>query len=184
MLPKSDDRFDQKLAGWFSLRRGAWYGTAAQLLASVGKRSDSDDALWPQSPRALYAHLESHKRMLQSLGVDVSVLHGVPRMVSLRSCQNELLHPPSRMSSKSNLPRPQPTCPRPRCPARRPVGLHDPGLPANGAYQADIVAQPLEVVQDLRDRRRSGSGRGGGAPGARPPRSLSCHGCEVDVRRR
>ncbi len=142
MLPKSDDRFDQELAGWFSLRRGAWYGTAAQLLASIGKRSDSDDALWPQSPRALYAHLESHKRILQSLGVDVSVLHGVPRMVSLRSCQNELPSSPVpdefevEPASASATDVSSPVDAR----QERPADLRDPGLPANVAYQGDIPA--------------------------------------------
>jgi hypothetical protein len=89
MLPQSIDRFDQELAGWFSLRGGAWSGTTAELLASVRTRSDVDSSSWPQSPRGLFAHLESHRELLQSLGLDVLLHQGVPRMVSLRSCQKE-----------------------------------------------------------------------------------------------
>jgi hypothetical protein len=89
MLPQSHDRFDLELAGWFSLRGGAWSGTGAELLASVRTRSDVDSSLWPQSPRELYAHLEIHRELLRSLGLDVLLHQGVPRMVSLRSCQKE-----------------------------------------------------------------------------------------------
>jgi GAF domain len=89
MLPQSDDRFDLELAGWFSLRGGAWSGTASELLASVRTRSDVDSNLWPQSPRGLYTYLEFHRESLQSLGLDVLLHQGVPRMVSLRSCQKE-----------------------------------------------------------------------------------------------
>src|ERR1700680_2029203 len=97
MLPQSIDRFDQELAGWFSLRGGAWSGTTAELLASVRTRSDVDSSSWPQSPRGLFAHLESHRELLQSLGLDVLLHQGVPRMVSLRSCQKEQppIQPPS-----------------------------------------------------------------------------------------
>jgi len=92
MLPESGDRFDQELAGWFSRRGGAWSGTAAELFASVRTRVDVGSSLWPQSPPGLYAHLKSHGQRLQSLGVDVLLHHSVPRMISLRSCQDE---PPS-----------------------------------------------------------------------------------------
>src|SRR5216683_4572137 len=92
MLPQSDDRFDQDLVGWFSRRGGAWSGTAAELLASVRTRSDVDSSLWHQSPRELYAHLEIHRELLRSSGLDVLLHQGVPRMVSLRSCQKK--HPP------------------------------------------------------------------------------------------
>ena len=89
MLPQSDDRFDQDLARWFSSRGGAWSGTAAELLASVGTRSDVGSCLWPESPRGLYDHLKSHRLILRSFGLDVQLREGVPRMVSLRSCHNE-----------------------------------------------------------------------------------------------
>ena len=88
MLPQSNDRLDQELATWFSQRAGPWSGTAAELLISV--RSGSNvGSLWPESPRGLYEHLKAHRQMLLSLGVDVLLPHGVPRMVSLRSCPNE-----------------------------------------------------------------------------------------------
>ena len=89
MLLQSDDRFDQELARWFSSRGGAWSGTAAELLASVRTRSDAGSSLWPESPRGLYEHLKSHRLILQSFGLDVELREGVPRMVSLRSCQDE-----------------------------------------------------------------------------------------------
>jgi hypothetical protein len=89
MLLQSDDRFDLELAGWFSMRGGAWSGTASELLASVRARSDVDSNLWPRSSRELYAHLEFHRELLRSLGLDVWLHQGLPRMVSLRSCPKE-----------------------------------------------------------------------------------------------
>lgn len=89
VLPESDSRFDHELARWFARQGGDWSGTAAELRAAVKTRVDVSDDWWPQSPRALYAHLESHRQMLWSLGVDVSWHHGYPRMVSLRSCLDE-----------------------------------------------------------------------------------------------
>jgi hypothetical protein len=144
MLPKSDDRFDHELAGWFSLRRGAWYGTAAQLLASMGKRPDGDDGLWPQSSRELYAHLESHKGKLQSLGLDVSFHHGVPRMVSLRSCQNETL-PLTPLADGFEVEQPASDFPPDvlspvDAPQERPADLCDAVLPAIVAYKGDTPA--------------------------------------------
>jgi hypothetical protein len=149
MLPKSDDRFDQELAGWFSLRRGAWYGTATQLLASIGKRSDGDDGLWPQSSRELYAHLESHKRMLQSLGVDVSLLQGVPRMVLLRSCQNEPLPStplPDGFEVEPASDVPTDVLSPVDTPQERPADLRDAFLPANVAQKGDIPAAKSGVA--------------------------------------
>jgi hypothetical protein len=89
MLPESDYRFDRELAEWFSRRGGAWSGTAGELLASLRISADAGDSFGPQSSAGLYAHLQSHKQVLLSLGVDVLLRHGVPRMVSLRSCQDE-----------------------------------------------------------------------------------------------
>ena len=89
MLAESDYRFDRELADWFSRRGGAWSGTAGELLASLRTSADAGDSFGPQSSAGLYAHLQSHKQILQSLGVDVFLRHGVPRMVSLRSCQDE-----------------------------------------------------------------------------------------------
>jgi hypothetical protein len=110
MLPQSDDRFDQELAGWLSLRGRAWSGTTAELLASLGTRSDVGTSLWPQSPRGLYDHLNSHSQILRSLGVAVLLHHGVPRMVSLRPCQNETpcRKPPSDASDIDRASDPSP----------------------------------------------------------------------------
>ena len=143
MLPKSDDRFDQELARWFALRRGAWYGTAAQLLASIEKRADADDVFWPQSSRALYAHLESHKQMLQSFGVDVLLHHGVPRMVSLKPIQNEPLPPTPppdnfeiarALDASTNVHATVDTAPE------RPADSGDAVLPAAAVHKGDIPA--------------------------------------------
>ena len=100
VLPESDDRFDQELVGWFTRHGGVWSGTAAELLATVKTRASVGNYLWPQSARALYAHLESHMQIFRSLGVDVSLRHGYPRMVSLRTCQDEkpARRPPSGTS--------------------------------------------------------------------------------------
>jgi hypothetical protein len=90
VLPfESDDRFDQELVGWFALHLGAWSGTAPELLAAVKTRVDVSNDLWPQSPRALYAYMEAHKQIFRSLGVAILLPYGYPRMISLRSCQDE-----------------------------------------------------------------------------------------------
>ena len=143
MFPKSDDRFDQELAGWFSVRRGAWYGTAAQLLASIAKRSDGDGALCPQSARELYAHLESHKGMLQSLGVNVSLFHGLPRMISLRSCPSQpILSAPlsDGFEVEPTSAFPTDVLPPVDTPQERPADLRDAVPPANLAQKGDFPA--------------------------------------------
>ena len=89
VLPEYDDRFDQELVGWFTQHGGVWSGTAAELLAAVKTRASVGNDLWPQSARALYAHMESHMQILRSLGVDVLLRNGYPRIVSLRSYQDE-----------------------------------------------------------------------------------------------
>jgi len=91
MLPETDCRFDGKLAEWFSRRGGAWSGTAGELLASLRTSADVGNSLRFQSSSELYAHLQSHRQILHSLGVDVLLLYGVPRIVSLRSCRDN--HP-------------------------------------------------------------------------------------------
>jgi putative methionine-R-sulfoxide reductase with GAF domain len=81
VFAESVDGFEQALIKWFDGHRGVWSGTATELIAAVGTD------LWLQSPHALYTHLESHRQMLHSLGVDVLPHHGYPRMLSLRSSQ-------------------------------------------------------------------------------------------------
>lgn len=87
--PASDDRFDQELMGWFALHGGPWSGTASELLAALKTRAGVGNDSWPQSPCALYSHIESHTQILRSLGVDALLYQGCPRMLSLRSCQDE-----------------------------------------------------------------------------------------------
>jgi len=87
VLPESNNRFDHELVRWFARHGGVWSGTAAELRAAVQTRVDISNDWWPQSPCALYAHIESHREILWSLGVDVSLHHGYPRRVSLQSCQ-------------------------------------------------------------------------------------------------
>ena len=84
MIPKSNDRLDQELAAWFVQRGRAWSGTAAELLNSVRTGSDLSLNCWPESSRGLYDHLKTHEKMLQQLGVDVTLRDGFPRIVSLR----------------------------------------------------------------------------------------------------
>ncbi len=90
MLQESECRFDRELAEWFSRRGGPWSGTAGELFASLGIHADGGDGLAPQSSGDLHAHLQSHRKVLQSLGVDVLLSQGLPRMVLLRSCPDEL----------------------------------------------------------------------------------------------
>jgi hypothetical protein len=107
MLPPCNDRLDQELAGWFSQRGGAWSGTAAELLTSVKAKSNVDSSLWPESSRILYAHLQSHKQILQSLGMDVLLHQGFPRMVSLRRCvSDQPLRSPSDTTGIDRMPDP------------------------------------------------------------------------------
>lgn len=91
VLPESDDRFDHELVGWFAPHGSVWSGTAFELLAALKTGVDVGNDLWLQSPGALYAHIESRRQILRSLGVDVLLQHGYPRMISLRSCQDEQL---------------------------------------------------------------------------------------------
>jgi hypothetical protein len=86
--PEPDDRLDQELVGWFALHEGVWCGTAAELLAAITSRADVDKELF-HSPHALYAHMESHKEILRSLGMKVLLRDGFPRMISLRPWQDE-----------------------------------------------------------------------------------------------
>lgn len=111
VLPESDDRFDQELVRWFALHGGVWSGTAAELLAAVRTRVDVCNDLWPQSPRALYAHIESHVQILRSLGVDIWLRPGYPRLVSLRWCQDDkpARTPPSGTSGINRIPCDPPT---------------------------------------------------------------------------
>jgi hypothetical protein len=83
------DRFDRKLAEWFSLHGGVWCGTAAELLAALKPGADAGGDWWPQSTRALYDHLESHRQNLRTLGLAVSQPSGYPRMISIRACRDE-----------------------------------------------------------------------------------------------
>jgi putative methionine-R-sulfoxide reductase with GAF domain len=87
--PESVDRFDMALAGWFAQHPGAWYGTATELITALKNGADAGTDLWPQHGRAFFSQLESHRRTLRSLGVDVCPHAGLPRMISLRSCQGE-----------------------------------------------------------------------------------------------
>jgi hypothetical protein len=89
VLPETDNRFDQELVGWFALHRGDWSGTAAELLAVVKTRVDVSNDLWPQSPRSLYAYMESHTQVFRSWGMAILLPDGYPRLISIRSCQDE-----------------------------------------------------------------------------------------------
>jgi hypothetical protein len=100
MPTESDDRFDQALAEWFARHQVGWSGTASELLAAVESIANASNDLWPQPVRALYGHLETHRESLHSLGVDVLLYPGFPRMVSLRTCQEE--KPPGNSPSNGH----------------------------------------------------------------------------------
>jgi hypothetical protein len=87
--PASSVRLDQELARWFAVHGGPWSGTASELLAAAKTSAGVEKDLWPQSWRALYPHLESRRQVLHSLGVDVMLCQGYPRMVTLRSCHDK-----------------------------------------------------------------------------------------------
>ena len=89
MPPPSNDRLAQDLAIWFARRGGAWSGTVAELLTAVRAGSSVGNSLWPESSRGLYEHLNAQRETLRSLGVDVLLSNGIPRMVLLRSCLGE-----------------------------------------------------------------------------------------------
>ena len=75
---------------WFSRRGGAWSGTAGELLVSLRTSVEIDKAsLSSLTSVELYAYLQSHQQRLRSLGMDVFLRNGVPRMVSLRPPQDE-----------------------------------------------------------------------------------------------
>jgi hypothetical protein len=88
-MSQSNDRLDQELATWFARRGVAWSGTATELLTSIRTGSDPGIVFWPESPRALYDHLRNHRELLRSLGVDVWLSQGSPRMVLIRSCPKD-----------------------------------------------------------------------------------------------
>src|SRR6185312_14258827 len=88
-MSQSNDRLDQELASWFAQRGVAWSGTATELLTSIRTGSDPSNTWWPDSPRGLDHHLRTHGELLRSLGVDVWLSQGIPRMVSLRACPRE-----------------------------------------------------------------------------------------------
>lgn len=105
VLVESVDGFDQALAAWFSRHRGAWSGTGTELIAAVKRDAvkrqvDAGTDLWPQPGRSFFARLESHRRTLHSLGIDVLPYGGFPRLVSLRPCQEE---EPGRNSPSDTL---------------------------------------------------------------------------------
>jgi GAF domain len=99
MLPESDCRVDRELAEWFSRRGGAWSGTAGELLSLLRTTADADRWL-PESSGELCTYLQSHRQVLQSLGVDVLLRSGFPRTVSLRPCHGQQ---PDRIPSSSTF---------------------------------------------------------------------------------
>jgi GAF domain len=89
-MPEPGSGFDVELGEWFSRRGGAWTGTASELLVSLRTSADIDKgSLSSVTSAELYAYLQSHQQRLRSLGVDVFLRNGVPRMVSLRPPRGE-----------------------------------------------------------------------------------------------
>jgi hypothetical protein len=154
VLPESEVRFGQELAGWFALHGGVWSGTAAELGAAVRARIDVCNDVWPPASRVLYAHIESHKQVLRSLGVDVGLHPGNPRMISLRWCQGK--EPAGKLSSASpaiNLTTSDPLIDLVPLPDDQTMGSTDCGEAdpvANETFQDIPVVQP-EFVKRLAD---------------------------------
>jgi hypothetical protein len=85
----SVDQFDRRLGEWFAGHGGVWSGTAAELFAAVRTEVEVSNDSWPRSPAELYAYIESHLQVLDSLGVSVSFSNGHPRMISIRSSRQD-----------------------------------------------------------------------------------------------
>jgi GAF domain-containing protein len=105
VLTESDDRFDLALARWFARHQGGWSGTASELIAAIKSSADAGNDLWSQPAGALRAHLESHRESLHDLGVDVLPHPGFPRLLCLRSCQEEKAsgNPPSDKRATNHI---------------------------------------------------------------------------------
>lgn len=97
---ESVERFDRELAEWFALHGGVWCGTATELLAALKAGVEGRNEVWPRSPHVLHAHIESHQQILHSLGIDVLLSRGHPRMISIRSCRDE--QPESKPASPAS----------------------------------------------------------------------------------
>ena len=89
MLAISTDLFDQQLVNWFALHGGPWSGTASELLVAMRSGAENWHDSQPDSPRALYSHIETHRQALLALGVDASLHRRHPRMISLRSIHGQ-----------------------------------------------------------------------------------------------
>jgi hypothetical protein len=89
VLADSNDSFDRELARWFGQHGGRWSGTASELLAVLTASAGAGVDSCPQSFRALYSYIDSHRQTLHSLGVDAELREGPPRMISLQPCPVE-----------------------------------------------------------------------------------------------
>jgi hypothetical protein len=126
-LPEFDAAFDRELVEWFALRKGVWSGTAAELLAALRSRPAAGSVAWSQTARTLYAHLESHRHILRSLGVEVGLHHGPPRMLSVRAC-------PVEVSAKK--------------PPASESAVHIPSSPVNAIQPADDAQATPAFVEE------------------------------------
>jgi hypothetical protein len=148
--PESDYRLDQELVGWFALLGGGWSGTATELFATLKTTVAGSSDLWPQSPRALYAHIESHRQVLRSLGVDVLLRPGYPRMISLRSCQNgrATRKPPSCLSEINRAADPAISLPRLADDQKtRPADSGEANPEANETFSQDTPVARSDLAQ-------------------------------------
>ena len=88
LSPESGDRFDQELAKWFALHGKVWCGTPSALIVALRNSGEITDGLWSRSSLDLYSLIESHKERFGSLGVEVVLPRGFPRMIQLRLCND------------------------------------------------------------------------------------------------
>ena len=102
---ESVDRLDRALVKWSALRGGVWSGTATELILAVKAAVDVADDIWPSSASALLAHIESRQQVLRSMGTEFSLTSTYPRMISIRSGQDERpgQKPPAAPKSRQRL---------------------------------------------------------------------------------
>lgn len=91
------DAIDSALIKWLETRAFVWSGTAGELLRTLMVDSGVSSHVLPASPSALYNHLHNRQEILRSIGIDVAIMNGHPRMLCIRQCLKSLPEPTSLM---------------------------------------------------------------------------------------
>lgn len=80
------EAIDSALVKWFEASSCVWSGTTGELLRTLITETSVPRHVLPDSPSALYNHLHNRQDILRSLGIDVGISEGTPRMVYIRQC--------------------------------------------------------------------------------------------------